>query len=798
MSKREGILRWAVVLCIVFIGGLFSLHLSINDDALDLLPDGAVRGDLQLLQEIGLVDRLFITLRADEQHYETPSDARPFLQESARQLGEALSANSMFENVLSRLPTGFERDFISRLLPVLPVLLEDEDLDSIKTLTSEGEVRRQLYENYLLLNSPAGIAVKKQIGQDPLGFLGLLFDKLTYLQAEFSVVPDHGFLQSRDGMSILVLAKSRSPLTDSGNSGTLQAELEKIYGDVLQPGIVAEIIGTLPHTLANSNAIKRDLRILLPVASVLLILLLAVTLRDIRAIVVFGVPFLGALPAIAVTAALYGEISGLALGFGIVILGISVDFSVHLFVALTREDGSRSAIMNDVRRPIIFATLTTASVLIVLFFSDVSSHRQMATLALAGVLFGVVFAWLLIPTVISGKNARGGQKKKLPVSMTVALSHPIGRTAVWGGWFILLVLGVWSWPQLRYNGDLRVLDAPDEDVVTMERHFSEAWGDKGEQAFVVTTGEDLDGALSEAGDLFMFLRDRGATQVQSPVPLLPDKQTQEKRIQAWEEQWEKVRPQFDTIFQEVAEGQGFSPRAFRPFFSWLDQEPLSVAPGYFQGTMFDPMLQSMIHHVSRLEGGTLQDRYLVVTTVGIDDSLLPVLLGYADKHPSVSVLANRKWRAEVESLLKKDILLLSCLAGALVILLVALQFRNPASVGAVLAPVVSALAAMSLFCKLTGSELNMMHLIMGIMVIGLSVDYGIFIVCSRFGQVSASASFAVSVCAASSLIGFGVLSFASHPALYSLGLTVLVGIGTAWPVALLVSPLIVGERPGGA
>lgn len=88
----------------------------------------------------------------------------------------------------------------------------------------------------------------------------------------------------------------------------------------------------------------------------------------------------------------------------------------------------------------------------------------------------------------------------------------------------------------------------------------------------------------------------------------------------------------------------------------------------------------------------------------------------------------------------------------------------------------------------------MMHLIMGIMVIGLSVDYGIFVVCSRITHYSKTASMAVSICAASSLVGFGVLAFAHHPALHSLGVTVLVGIGAAWPVALFVSPSLIKKQ----
>jgi predicted exporter len=123
-----------------------------------------------------------------------------------------------------------------------------------------------------------------------------------------------------------------------------------------------------------------------------------------------------------------------------------------------------------------------------------------------------------------------------------------------------------------------------------------------------------------------------------------------------------------------------------------------------------------------------------------------------------------------------------------IVLLLALQFRRVRAVAAAVAPVLSALAAMSLFCYLTGAQLTMMHLIMGIMVIGLAVDYGIFVVSEHLGGVGTTSARAVSLCALSTLIGFGVLAFAEHPALHALGITVLVGIGVAWPVALLVSP----------
>lgn len=144
----------------------------------------------------------------------------------------------------------------------------------------------------------------------------------------------------------------------------------------------------------------------------------------------------------------------------------------------------------------------------------------------------------------------------------------------------------------------------------------------------------------------------------------------------------------------------------------------------------------------------------------------------------------------MEDVLKEDLLLLSCFAGSCVVLLVTLQFRRFRRVVAVLAPVFSALAAMGLFAWLRGGQLHIMHLMMAILVIGLSVDYGIFVVCNALGRSTVVTGLAVSICAASSLLGFGMLAFASHPVLHSIGVTVLVGIGAAWPAALWVSPAL--------
>ncbi|MBM9519740.1 MMPL family transporter [Desulforhopalus vacuolatus] len=637
-------------------------------------------------------------------------------------------------------------------------------------------------KNFILLNSLAGIPLKKQLQKDPLDFRSIVMTKLAFLRDNSNINLQNGFLISADGRNILIFAESRPGLTDSNNARKIQNDLEQIYKQVLPVGITARVIGTLPHTLANSQTIKADLQTLLPIATILLFLLLAFTLKSVRAIVVFAVPLLASLPAIAITVCFFNGMSGLALGFGIVLLGIAVDFSVHLFVALTNNHGEPRKILQQMRRPLLFATATTTCVFLVLFFSDVPAHRQMACLALSGILNGVLFAWLLIPTLHIEPQNNALNSVQKPNAVNKSVPHKVFTLL----WAVLLCLGIFAWPHIHYDGNLQSLDAPGEDVAADEAFFNQIWGTPGDKFFIVSVGGNLEEALEQNDILFDFLSADAFKQIQTIAPILPSIQKQKQNGLNWKDFWTAELPQFHTDFPAIATKFGFTPQAFAPFFHWLQRPVETFQRERFDGSPLAPMLKMMI----RPDSSMGNNQMIVLTTVSGNSDKIDSLLSFSEKHPAIHVLANQKWKGQVERSLKDNILFLSGLAAFLVSVLVFIQFKHTNAILAVLAPVLAALAGMMVFCWVMGYTLNMMHVIMGIMVIGLTVDYGIFAICSQLEPNLHGTEKAISICATSTLIGFGVLAFSSHPALHSLGITVLVGIGVGWPVSLLVSPYL--------
>ena len=110
---------------------------------------------------------------------------------------------------------------------------------------------------------------------------------------------------------------------------------------------------------------------------------------------------------------------------------------------------------------------------------------------------------------------------------------------------------------------------------------------------------------------------------------------------------------------------------------------------------------------------------------------------------------------------------------------------------------------------LFGLPINLMNSVFVIFVIGMGEDYSVFLATSkldvwrghppRISPTSAS----VLISAATTIFGFAVLAFASHPILFSMGTTVLLGMVSTFIATLVITPacmdvLLYKRQPTGA
>jgi predicted RND superfamily exporter protein len=158
---------------------------------------------------------------------------------------------------------------------------------------------------------------------------------------------------------------------------------------------------------------------------------------------------------------------------------------------------------------------------------------------------------------------------------------------------------------------------------------------------------------------------------------------------------------------------------------------------------------------------------------------------------------------DIELSVRRDLPRLVIAAVAAATLYLALHFRNLADCILAMLPTLFGLACLLAFMRLTGQRLNMANLVAFPLLIGIDVDYGIFLVsAARWRELKklsrdelldrlTPAATAVVLCAAATATGFGSLAFTSIPAVQSLGIAVAVGvIACLAATLLLVVPIL--------
>ncbi|MDP1602746.1 MAG: MMPL family transporter, partial [Legionella sp.] len=156
----------------------------------------------------------------------------------------------------------------------------------------------------------------------------------------------------------------------------------------------------------------------------------------------------------------------------------------------------------------------------------------------------------------------------------------------------------------------------------------------------------------------------------------------------------------------------------------------------------------------------------------------------------VTIVSPKGFGVSIAEALHREFLRYMFVASLVILGVVALAFRGARDRLLALVPVFTGMIFMFGVMGALGMKINLFNIIATVLIIGLCVDYGIFMVSRVDGEADSATSRAVLVSGLTTIAGFGVLAIARHPALQSLGLTVLLGFGAAVPAALFVIPAL--------
>jgi len=520
--------------------------------------------------------------------------------------------------------------------------------------------------------------------------------------------------------------------------------------------------------------------------------------RDGRAGFIVLIPFAASVPALAAAAAVFDSFSYMVVGFGSVIAGIAIDYGIHTYVAVRGGGGARA--LRLLRRPVVLSMLTTLCVFVAFCFSSIPAYRQLGVFASIAILLSLVYAfWALPHAVKPAQRSLCGAADARTAAWTP--SPDAARRVVALG-AALLLAGVWLTARLRFDADVAKLDGTPQATLDEEARAIAVWGG-GESRAAILAVESPDAATAlRLNDriydgLLAAGVDPGA--ISSLTPVSPSDATRRARRHAWSAYWTDARSRaFRDDLARVAVELEFSDQAFDSFWTLFDdwrRAPAADADDDAPPSFLEPLRDRFIH---TRDGATR-----VVTFIPDEPRALAAARRVQQEIPALRVISRTAFSRALSNTFSREVLRISLLAGLLIALVTVAAIRHAGMVLLSAVPAATGVIWGGGAMALLGLPLNVSNLVAGIIVLGLCIDYGICMVYARARGMSRDVFRAVTLSAATTVLGAAALLLARHPAFFSIGVTLVSGVAAGYLAAALLLPALqtvwpcLGLPPGG-
>jgi predicted exporter len=680
-------------------------------------------------------------------------------------------------------------DVYALYFPRRHYFLSDEPEREIPLLLSEASLREKARTLRHRLATPASSFLERLAAADPLAAFQGILERLRAGEATLRI--EAGQLVTADGRFAIVLAGTAASAFDSGAQSRLLDDLDAAWREIVRrhgPGLRLEWAGANRFAVAAERSMKRDVYLIAVCSFLGVAALFLAFVASLRGFLLVALPPLaGILVATAAGVAVFGNLDGLTMAFGASLMGIAIDYSNHLLIhhGLARPEESAAATARRIRPSLSLGALTTVASFGGLAVTAFPAFREMAFFAGAGVVAALLTTLFVLPDLLEAapplpaRSAAAARRLDGLLDAVARLPRALLLAPLAAGALAVTVL-----PRLEWSDDMSRLTRFDPEFVAEDRRVRARVSQHDESRFVIGLAPDPGDALALNDRVHARLeraRANGALAGARSLHALLWSEDLQRRNQALLVADVDLYPRLDAVFAS----EGFRPGAFGAFEAALAVEP--PPPLSLDDLRASPLSDLLAPYVF-----PLGDRTAVVTYLRDLREPEVVRAGLADLE-GVHLLDQRTFVNDVYREFRQTTLRQMLVGGLLVVLLLALRYRAWRPVLASALP--SALVALIVLAVLAAARepVNLLHVMSLIMVTGMGVDYGVFLVdaSGRREAIGATMLSLLISCLTTALV-FGTLAFSSQPALRAIGVTTGLGILLSYafaPVTLVAAGL---------
>ena len=646
-------------------------------------------------------------------------------------------------------------------------------------------LQKQAQELKKNLSAPDSILFSRTSQADPLGFFPKTLRRIGQLQPLKEPATEVDY-------ALIFIGLRSSPFEAAKQEELvrfIQREFELLSQQQSTP-LQLQKSGSNLFAIASEKQIRRDVNLVSSLSIVAVCGIFFLFFGSLRSLVIaFLTPFAGFLFALALIAGPDKPIHGITLAFGFVLIGVAIDYPIHLMTAhalqKTKSTAFRSA--RQLRSSLIFSAATTTLAFLSLSLSGFPGLSEMGSFAAMGVPVGLAFTLLASPAFISRSPKTTRAQRIIAESFTRAVAaldrRPALPISILCTMLVLTALGL---TQVRWEDDPSALMQMDPEILQEAQLVQARYGEFDTGRLIVGMARDSESALilSEAvRQRLQPLVETGAISgIGSLSELLPSVALQERNLVALQSV-----PRYEAKVREAFLEEGFREDAFTGFYEAVaapSAPPLQ--PEDLQGSFLEKAL-SMLPVV---EGGRAS---ITLLRSPLDpESIKTAISGLKN----VFYIDQKTILAEVYESYRRSTLRMIGIGAAIVLVSLLVRYRD------VFKAMMAALpAAFGIGCTLGlfgifDMPINVASAISLLVVLGMGVDYGIFAVDSAGEREAEKATLSsLLVSCLTSVFVFGVLALSSQPVLRTIGFTTAIGVLTSLCVAPLSLSLLRRRRP---
>jgi predicted exporter len=760
--------------------------ITIRTDMADLLPPARTPAAAFLLEELRSGAATTLLLAGIE------GAPEPELARLSRAVGEGLRASGRFSFVGNGTLdlTDAERDLIFRYRYLLSPTAGPDSF-------AAPALRAKLVALLDGLRSAASPLLARFGFADPTG---AFFDLLRSWLGEGKVEMREGVWFAGGDAPARALIVARG--TASGLDVDAQAAAVQIFRDSFAkatpaPGARLLVSGPGVFGAEAAAAVRADVQMISILSGLLILGFLVWRYRSPLMLAVVAVPLLaGTLAGAAAVALVFGRVHGAALGFGMTMLGVAVDYPI-LLVTQRRPQEALAQAARRIAPTLLLAAAAAALGLTAMLGSGFPGLAQLGLFGAAGLATAVSVTRWLLPWLVPGARIAA---RPLPTPLARALALLSGRRVVLLAVpAALLLLAALGGP--RFEDDLARLSPVPQAQRDLDGELRGQLGAPDVRSLVVLRGADAEAVLllsETVADALAPLVASGALGgFDAPSRYLPSAATQRARQAALPDP-ATMRP----ALEQAAAGLPFRPEAFNRFQAALAESralpplvPADLPPGSVLGARLDPLLaqrgqgwQGLVVPSAIADPAALSRALAALR----DPAILPVEIK-AETEGMIALVMRQALRWAAVGALAVLLLLVAVLSRGLGGLRPGLRaaLRTAAPVAGALLVTLAALAAL-------GESITPFHLAALLLSAGVGMDYALFLGRADAADPAEASRLLGSVlnCTIATLLTFGLLAFCATPVLHGIGLTVAIGVAAAFLLALAQAPRLPNpDRP---